>query len=60
MIDQQHVQDEYKSHIHSMMNHQSISKHAKNKATKLYASMEKIFESEETSTFFERMAAKVC
>lgn len=45
-IDQQHIQDEYKSQIHSMMNHQLISKNAKNKAMKLYR--------------IKRMDAKVC
>jgi hypothetical protein len=41
-INQQHIQDEYKNQIHSMMNHQSVSKSAKNKATKLYKDIEDI------------------
>ncbi|GBC05972.1 hypothetical protein RclHR1_06530012 [Rhizophagus clarus] len=57
-FDQQLCQDEFKSHIYSLMNHQAVSKSARNKATRLYNGLEQMFNSEEASTFFKRMDAK--
>ncbi|GBC05976.1 hypothetical protein RclHR1_06530016 [Rhizophagus clarus] len=57
-FDQQLCQDEFKSHIHSFMNHQAMSKNARNKATRFYNSLEQMFNSEEASTFLKRMDAK--
>ncbi|CAI2195189.1 17628_t:CDS:2, partial [Funneliformis geosporum] len=57
-FDRQLCQNEFKSHVYSTMNHQSISKSARNKATRLYNNIEEIFNSKEVSTFFERMDVK--
>ncbi|GES94237.1 hypothetical protein GLOIN_2v1646421 [Rhizophagus clarus] len=57
-FDQQLCQDEFKSHIHSFMNHQAMSKNARNKATRFYNSLEQMFNSEKASTFLKRMDAK--
>ncbi|CAG8813198.1 38208_t:CDS:2, partial [Gigaspora margarita] len=53
--DRQLCEDEFKSHLHSIINHQSISK----TNTRLYNSMEEIFNSKEVSAFFERMDVKI-
>ncbi|GBB90830.1 hypothetical protein RclHR1_17920002 [Rhizophagus clarus] len=57
-FDRQLCQDEFKRHVRSLMNHQAVLKNARNKATRLYNSLEQIFNSKEASTFFKRMDAK--
>ena len=57
--DKELIQDEFKSHIHSLMNHQSVSKSAQKKATRLFNDVDQLFESEEVITFFKRMDTKV-
>ncbi|CAI2199144.1 9040_t:CDS:2, partial [Funneliformis geosporum] len=56
--DKELIQDEFKSQVHSLMNHQSISKSAQKKATRLFNEVDQLFESEEVVTFFKRMDTK--
>ncbi|RIA99393.1 hypothetical protein C1645_730850 [Glomus cerebriforme] len=45
--DKELIQDEFKSHVHSLMNHQSVSKSAQKKTTRLFNDVDQLFESEE-------------
>ena len=57
--DQEHIQEEFKCQVLVLMKHQSISKSARAKVSRLYDSVPRLFMLEEVSTFFKRMDAKV-
>ncbi|CAG8702649.1 557_t:CDS:2, partial [Acaulospora colombiana] len=56
--DKELVQTEFKSHVHSLMNHQAVTKSAQKKAKRLLDEADRMFESEEVIAIFKRMDTK--
>ncbi|CAG8523122.1 12255_t:CDS:10 [Funneliformis caledonium] len=57
--DKELVQTEFKSHVHSLMNHKAVTKSAQKKAKRLLDEADLTFESEEVIAIFKRMDTKL-